>query len=320
MALLADGTPIAIAENPSVGVATIYTCADSSCATVEKAEYVDDGDCTDPNPTSCSSVGFPQISAAPDGTPRIVYYHAGDLRLAVCGDALCRSDSRSTITVDADLGFGYGKPSIRIEPDGTMLVGHYTEIAPGTTEARISVCTSDSCAPAIRFDDAISPYTTGAGAGGFLTWYRSGPLSLLEGDFDPRAVVERWDLEVAVCDQAGCGAAQPVETDWGILVAWEIDVRIEPISDGTVVFAFSYWSPESCGQLLEVTRVDPVSGAVVGSLGAATVGGPFDLVVRADVATVVFGGEAGGLQMVDFPLSGSGAGDDSLVVKHCPTP
>ena len=60
--------------------------------------------------------------------------------------------------------------------------------------------------------------------------------------------------------------------------------------------------------------------ALVGSLGAATVGGPFDLVVRDAVATVVFGGEAGGLQLVDFPLSGSGAGDDSLVVKHCPTP
>ena len=135
-----------------------------------------------------------------------------------------------------------------------------------------------------------------------------------------RACRPLWDLEVAVCDPTGCGAAQSIETDWGILVAWEIDVRIEPISDGTVVVAFSYWSPENCGQLLEVILVDPVSGALVGSLGAATVGGPFDLVVRDAVATVVFGGEAGGLQLVDFPLSGSGAGDDSLVVKHCPTP
>ncbi|MDH5371558.1 MAG: hypothetical protein OEX97_01300 [Acidimicrobiia bacterium] len=323
MALRPDGSPIVIVQDPVLGFATIYACDDADCSTVAIADFRDGSPCDSPDENLCSRTDFPQIAIGRDGLARIVYYHPvlQELKLAVCGDPLCDPESRSTLTIDDNIGIGHGMASIQIEADGGILIGHYAEQGDGTSQARVAVCGDGTCSagPAtFTFNDAVVPRMLGTGEGGFLSWYRSGPL--YEGDPDPGVVVDRWGLMVAVCDQTGCSESTQVEADWELLMSWPADVRLLPGPDDLTAVAFAYWSPEQCALLLKIATLDPTDGIPGREAGVYMIGSSsFDSVVRDETLMVVFGGEEGGLHLAQVPLTGSDPLDAvSSVPDRCP--
>jgi hypothetical protein len=88
-----------------------------------------------------------------------------------------------------------------------------------------------------------------------------------------------------------------------------------------VAVFFSYWSPDQCARLLEIATVDPRRGMVDTELGDYVVGGSsFDSVMRNGALLVVFGGEVGGLHLVEMPLTEPSSIDaDSALPDRCPT-
>ncbi len=330
MALRPDGSPIVIVEHPDRAFATIYACTDPACATVQIADFGDEDSCSESDGNPCPRLDFAQIAIAPDGMPRIVYFSRGAaglprLMFAICGDPLCELDSRSTVTIDDDIG-GFARPSIRIESDGQVLIGYYTDMedGDGLSQARIAVCMDGSCSPGptiLTFDDAVEPRTTASDNGEFLAWYRSGPLNLFEGKLDVPAILENWEIRVAVCNRTSCGEARRVEAGWELLMSWTRDPRLLRTPDGTVAVAFRYWSPDQCAALLELATLDPQRGMVGTELGTYVyAGSSFDSVMRNGALLVVFGGEGGGLHLVEMPLTEPSPIDaDSPLSDRCAT-
>ncbi len=260
MALRPDGSPILIVWSADQVSHTIYACADPACGTVQAMPLGIAG-----------VVSPPQVAIASDGLPRIVYWSADsrNLELIVCGDATCDIDSRHTVTIETDIWVPVGA-SIRIDPDGRVLIGYTTEGSSHDMQARIAVCTDESCSRGptiVTFDDATGPRTTASPDGGFFVWYLTGPFEeLLDGDRDVDAIVESLHLMVASCDSGGCDEPRRVEVGWALLHSWQ-ESHLVTMPDGAVAALYSYWAQDSCTQYVDVVVLEPRLATMKAELG-----------------------------------------------------
>lgn len=303
MVLQPDGAPIVIAQDPRLET-LIYVCSDADCTTVDSADF-----------TVSGSVEWPHLVMASDGLPRISYvtWNVSDglaLEFAVCGDLVCSADLRTTVTIDDNPLGASGEPSMRIDPEGRILIG-FENMSPELGEARVAVCADDTCSTGptmLTFDYAVGPLTADGTDGNFWVWYRTGPPGI-DGDMDASIALAAWDLMVASCDITGCAEATSVEVGWGMLLAWPRDVRLVSVPDGPLVAAFSYWSNELCAQPLELAILDPATAQMGAQLGAYHLWYPaFDAVGTDRGVMAVFTSEAeGGLQAVELGIGDTAA-------------
>jgi hypothetical protein len=315
LALRPDGSPIVIVS--TMESSTIHACADPDCASIETAVFGESEEV---------AVGTPRLAVAEDGLLRIAYadFDARSLKLAVCEDPLC--ESRSAVTIHDDILIP-GETSIHIEDDGRLFVGYEIMREGQLFTATIAVCTDDACStePAIStFEDAVKPRWTMIDDEAFLTWYRSGPEIVAEGDLDVSAMLDAWDLMVAECDTAGCGEARQIEVGWELLQAWggfSTDLRLLQTPSGQVVAIYGYWSPDHCAQLLKVVTLEPQAGTMGTELGTY-VGGPFSVSVTSDTELLLaYQGAEGEVHIVEIPTTAPGPAESGLpLADACPTP
>ena len=307
IALRPDGSPLVIAQQADREYATLYACADAACSSVAIAEFGDVDPCVRSDGSTCSRAEWPQIEVTPDGLPRILYYSSATLKLAECGDATCSLDSRTTVTIDDDI-WGHGEPSIRIEPDGRILIAHESERGwEGFTEARVAVCEAGSCVGGVAtltFDGGFGTRTTPAGDGEFRVWYMTG---WPPGEGDATGAGGIADIMVATCTPQSCDEAVWVEDAEAWLMSWPVDTRLFATPDQTVAVAFSYWSSDRCSSMLELrVSADAVFAEGSAALGGYSAGG-FDAVVYEGSLLAVFGGDEGGLHFAEVALDTAGA-------------
>jgi hypothetical protein len=207
------------------------------------------------------------------------------------------------------------RPSIRIVPDGRMFITYETK----PLQANFAVCSDDRCSSRptiITFDDAVGPRVTLADDGGFLAWYRTGPLFVSEGELDVDGYLDAWDLRVARCDTTGCDTARRVDAPWHVLLAWMDSDRLRLLeaSDQTLS-VHRYWSPDDCAALLKTSTVDLKNGAI-GTESEIYVADSFAATVTRDgVPLLTFWNEDGGLDLVEIgaqPLDTTGSSAQTL--------
>ncbi|HSG79078.1 MAG TPA: hypothetical protein VLD62_05805 [Acidimicrobiia bacterium] len=321
MALRPDGSPIVLVEQGWPTHGRVYACADPECISVASAEFRDPDPCVWPNGVACPSVMQSRIAIAPDGLPMILYQTGSPerLQLAECGDVTCSPESRNTVTIDAAMRGDLGL-TLRIDPDGRILIAYDKETPDGVGAATVVVCEGGTCAggtTTLRFGDGFGPRITALDGGEFAVWYRTGQRFGDEGD--PFSFVDVSDIWMTTCTVEGCGDATRVEIAEAWLSSWPVDTRLSAAPDGGIVVAFNYWFPDECASILEVgIASDPLSAAVPDVTGRYQIEGPFDAVVHEGSLLLVFGGRAGDLSVASVPLSEDVPGSFGDELEQCP--
>jgi hypothetical protein len=306
-----DGSPMVLtAGGPNGDTYTIYGCIDQDCRSVWTSTFSE-------------GPGEPRLAVGSDGLARIVYFdiNAKALKLAICREAACDLESRSTTTLHDGVNVPM-RPSVRIVADGRMFLTYETEPRADFFQANIAVCSDDRCSDRpsiITFDDAVGPRVTLADDGGFLGWYRSGPLFVSEGFLDVDAMLDGWNLKVATCDTTGCDTPRRVDASWDMLLAWMQPDRLQLLkaSDETLSI-HSHWSPDDCASLLKTSIIDLGSEAIQVELGAYVADSFAVTVTRDGIPLMAFWNENGGLDLVQFGAGSINADGSSVqILSRC---